>query len=465
MTGRVLIRGAEVAGALVDVVITDGLITAISATGSSSSSPSPSPSPSPSAMVIDAEGGALLPGLHDHHVHLLAMAAAVGSTSVGPADVGDAAGLRAALRRASAQMAAGEWVRAVGYHEAVAGELDRAALDAIVDDRPLRVQHRSGAMWVLNSVALAAVGAEPGHDGRFLRADTWLRDRMPHHPLDLAAVGRRLAAYGVTGVTDLTPTSDAAEVALLGAAVSSGTIPQRLTITGAPDLPATAAPHLARGPVKVVVGDHALPSLDDLMARFRAARALQRSIAVHCVTREAVVLALVAWQEVGAMAGDRIEHGAVIPPELFAELAALGLTVVTQPSFVRERGDQYLTDVDVADRPHLWRCASLAAAGIGVAFGSDAPYGSADPWAMVRAATERRTATGQSLGAGEVLAAADALDRLLGAASAPTTPRAVTVGAPADLCLLDRSLTDMLREPDAVAVRATLVAGRPIYAR
>ena len=48
-----------------------------------------------------------------------------------------------------------------------------------------------------------------------------------------------------------------------------------------------------------------------------------------------------------------MEHGAVVPPELFADLAALGVVVVTQPSFVRERGDQYLTDVEVGRGTHL----------------------------------------------------------------------------------------------------------------
>ncbi|MDO8389589.1 MAG: amidohydrolase family protein [Actinomycetota bacterium] len=457
MTPRLVVVDAELRGQRVDVVIAGGSLAAIVPTGGAR--------PSGDDLVVPAAGGALLPGLHDHHLHLLAMAAAVGSVAVGPVDVADSDALAARLHAAAGEATRGEWVRAIGYHESVAGELDRHVLDGFVADCPVRVQHRSGAMWVLNSAALAAVGASADHDGRFLRADGWLRERMPHHPLDLAAVGRRLAGYGVTGVTDLTPTSDPAEVALLGAAVANGDLRVAVTITGSADLPATQTPQLARGPVKVVVGDHELPSLDDLIARFQAARRLGRAVAVHCVTREALVLALVAWQEVGAVRGDRVEHGAVVPPELFADLAGLGLTVVTQPSFVHERGDQYLTDVDLADRPHLWRCGSLVDAGVGVAFGSDAPYGSADPWAMIRAAAQRRTAAGQVLGAHEALSATDALARLHGSAAQPTRPREVVVGAPADLCLLDRPLTEMLATPDALAVCATIVGGNVVFSR
>ena len=199
-----------------------------------------------------------------------------------------------------------------------------------------------------------------------------------------------------------------------------------------------------------------------MIARVRGARALGRPVAVHCVTPEALVVAVVAWHEVGTMPGDRIEHGAVIPAELFADLAALGVVVVTQPSFVRERGDEYLTDVEVADRPHLWRCGSLVEAGIPVAFGSDAPYGSADPWAMVRAAVARRTAAGVPLGAAEAVTPAEALAMLLGEACAPQRSRRVAVGAAADLCLLDRPLAEQLRAPTADAVVATLVAGRVV---
>lgn len=95
---------------------------------------------------IHGRGGALLPGLHDHHVHLASLAAEQASVRVGPQDVTGLDQLAEALRAGPP----GEWVRAVGYHESVAGELDRATLDRLVADRPVRVQHRSGELWVWN---------------------------------------------------------------------------------------------------------------------------------------------------------------------------------------------------------------------------------------------------------------------------------------------------------------------------
>src|SRR5277367_1019211 len=107
---------------------------------------------------IDAAGCALLPGLHDHHVHLRALAAAQASVRVGPEWVRSAAELAARLRTADAAAPPGAWLRCVGYHESVAGPLDRWALDRLGADRgrPVRVQHRTGALWVMNSAGLAA---------------------------------------------------------------------------------------------------------------------------------------------------------------------------------------------------------------------------------------------------------------------------------------------------------------------
>ena len=63
---------------------------------------------------------------------------------------------------------------------------------------------------------------------------------------------------------------------------------------------------------------------------------------MHCVTRAALLLALAVWQEVGSVAGDRMEHASVTPPEVIAAMAQLSLTVVTQPAFIAARGDAYL---------------------------------------------------------------------------------------------------------------------------
>jgi predicted amidohydrolase YtcJ len=280
-------------------------------------------------------------------------------------------------------------------------------------------------------------------------------------------VGRLLAGYGVTGVTDLTPVGVVADLDPLAAAAADGSLPQRVTVAGAPRIAAAEVPGpLARGPVKIVMADYGLPALDDIVRWIRTAHDAGRAVAVHCVTRAGLALALAAWDEAGAAPGDRVEHGSVVPPELRAIVASRGITVVTQPGFVHERGDRYLVEVDADDLPHLYPCRSLIEAGIPVGGSTDAPYGHPDPWRDVAAAVERRTSSGEPLGVREAVSPERALALFLTPPDAPGgRPRRVAVGAPADLCVLDRALSQALEEPSSRHVAATVIAGQVVSTR
>jgi predicted amidohydrolase YtcJ len=276
-------------------------------------------------------------------------------------------------------------------------------------------------------------------------------------------VGARLSRLGVTGVTDATPVDRIGDLAPLAEAVASGALPQRTVVTGGPSLAAAEIPSpLTRGPVKLVVADHALPSLEDVVGWIRTAHEQDRPVAVHCVTRPALALTLAALDAAGAFIGDRIEHGSVVPPQLRRLVASLGLVVVTQPNFVAERGDRYLAEVDADDQPHLYPCRSLLDAGVGVGGGTDAPFGDPDPWLAIRAAVERRTAGGAPLGLREAVSPERALALFL---TPPDDPggevRRVRPGAPADLCLLDAALSQVLEEPSSDRVVLTVHAGVP----
>ena len=183
-------------------------------------------------------------------------------------------------------------------------------------------------------------------------------------------------------------------------------------------------------------------------------------MAVHCVTRVQLLLTMAALDVAGPHPGDRVEHGAVIPAEAVPRLAGAGLIVVTQPNFVAERGDQYLTDVPAEDRPDLWRGRSLVDAGVALAAGTDAPFGSSDPWLAIRAAVRRRTPSGRTLGAPEAVATRTALEWWWGTGPAPAARRQLQVGGPADLVVLAAPLPEALDGEDPVPVRATVMAGR-----
>jgi predicted amidohydrolase YtcJ len=171
-----------------------------------------------------------------------------------------------------------------------------------------------------------------------------------------------------------------------------------------------------------------------------------------------VVLLLAALADARPLAGDRIEHAALVPAELVGELARLGVRVVTQPGFLPHRGDEFLSGLPAADHQDLYRCASLLRAGVPVALSSDAPYGPLDPWAVIAAATGRRTASGQVAGPGERITFAQALDAYLAPWDDPGgPPRQVRPGMTADLVILGTPLAEVPGVPEPV--RATLVNG------
>lgn len=449
------LRNAEVFGhGYADVLVHDGVISRI---GSSL--------PKCDEQMLDCQGGALLPGLHDHHCHLLAAAATAESVPCGPPVVIDRTALERQLRNA---IPVRGWIRGVAYDESVAGDLDAEGLDRISPDVPTRVQHRSGALWVVNSPGMRALGLTESEvdglerdaagrpTGRLWRLDEWLRARLGPAPMpDLGALSARFSTQGVTGVTDATPDISPDVVDALSAGMS-----QRLMLLGAD----SCAPGVALGPRKLILSDHDLPNLDDLVERIRSIR--PRPVAVHSVTRTSLVLLLAALTEIGSIPGDRIEHAAVAPPETMSWMAELGITVVTQPSLVARRGDTYLDRVDQEDLHCLWPFRSFLDAGIPVACSSDAPYGDLDPWSSIAAAVERRSPSGRPVTAAERVDAGTALRGFL---TAPDDlggpPRAIAVGEPADLVALDRPLASALALPRAVTVILTIIAGRVVHSR
>ena len=464
--GALLIRNAEIDGRPgLDVRVARGCIVDIG----------PNLRQAGDVSVIEAGGGALIPGLIDHHIHLLAEAAQRQSLRLdGETPGAFAERLQAAAHRTSP----GAWLRATGYDEAMAGDLSLAELDRLAPEVPVRIQHRTGALWMFNSAALALLLREgdtppPGLEqvdgeptGRLFREDAWLAERLGPTLPDLAALGAALARHGITGVTDASAVTDADRAAALADAHRTGALPQRLMLMSRGPLSAPEDGAYAVGPVKLLLDDHALPDFGAALALVHGAGRQGRALAVHCVTQGELAFALGLWSAAGARPGDRIEHGGIIPRDAIGQIADLGLTVVTQPRFIHERGDRYLATVDPIDLPALYPCASLIEGGVAVAAGSDAPYGSPDPWAAIEAATARTTRSGQPLGLGERIGARRALGLFLGAAEAPGgAERKVEIGAAADLCLLDAPLADMLAAPSSSRVRATVIGGAAVHDR
>ena len=202
--------------------------------------------------VLDADLGTVIPGLHDHHVHLRAAAAVAGSVQVGPSHARNRVELARIL--ATAPTDADGWIRAVGYHDSVAGPLDRRTLDEMSPAAPVRVQHRSGALWTLNSPALERIGRTDHPDGRFLRnVDSFALPERAPSMLDLSA---RWSGFGITGVTDATPDQTRVDLKTIGAEHLSGQLRQRVHAMAPAEI--GTVPGLSIGPTKRILDDAAL---------------------------------------------------------------------------------------------------------------------------------------------------------------------------------------------------------------
>jgi predicted amidohydrolase YtcJ len=176
----------------------------------------------PHATVVRADDAAVVPGLHDFHLHLVGMARALRTVDLDGARSMDA--LVRAVRDAAAGVAAGEWVRGDGWTDEA---LDRAGLhrlEAVLGGRPalLRSHDRHSAWASAEALRRAGIGAAPAdpEGGRFERGPTGrpdgvLRERaadlVAEHAGRLSGAGlagaldevvRALLGLGVTAVTD-----------------------------------------------------------------------------------------------------------------------------------------------------------------------------------------------------------------------------------------------------------------------
>lgn len=100
-----------------------------------------------------------------------------------------------------------------------------------------------------------------------------------------------------------------------------------------------------------------------------------------------------AAEEIGAARvqamGHRLEHAEMVDPQALAALVRFGIRLSMQPSFDDEWGGPgalYETRLGTARAAQMNPWASIAEAGIPLAFGSDTPVTKFDPWRAVRSA-------------------------------------------------------------------------------
>ena len=462
------------------------------------------------ARLVDCEGQTLVPGFVDAHCHLMAYASFLLAIDCGPSAASSIEDVKTAVGQAAAQRPTGEWVRAAGYSEfdlAEGRHPDRHDLDDAAPHHPVKLSHRSGHAVVLNSLALERVGIRtdtPGPTdgaierdwatgeptGLLLEMDSHLDGRvqpLSEDELDkgIEMASRRLVSLGISAVQDATPANSSERWEALRRWKKREVLAPRVTMmAGADHLERLMESGLAfgstdgdlrLGPVKIMVTrttGELRPTYDELRCRVRAAHEAGFPVAVHAVEAEAVDLAVdILASEQGRTESsgfefrDRIEHCSECLPETLARLRGSKIVVVTQPGFLYDQGDRYLSEVDPAVRPWLYRMGSLSRAGVVTAASSDAPVVGPDPFVGIYAAVTRRSRSGRVVGASEAVSAGETLRmHTLHGAYAGGQERetgSIKVGKRADLALLDRDPVGV--EPEDVLetkVALTLIGGR-----
>ena len=139
----------------------------------------------------------------------------------------------------------------------------------------MRIQHRSGALWLLNSAALRARRLEAdAPTGELWREDARLAERLPRsarRPTSAGSVASSPASASPPSRMP-PPTCPLRSQQLLAAAVSDGRLPQRVMLLGGRRR-RSCTDRITLGPLKIVLGDHEPPDLDWMRDRVLEARA------------------------------------------------------------------------------------------------------------------------------------------------------------------------------------------------
>lgn len=473
----------------VDVRLAGGLVTEVA----------PRLRPRANEEVVDGEGRWALPGLWDAHVHLGQWALGRSRVDVSSArSAGEAAALMAAAmdRPGAPELLVGVGFRSPTWRE----QPSVATLDQTTGARPVVLISGDCHNGWLNSAALARFGVAP-RPGVLLEAE-WFAAMTSVVAAELAQAGpgiyaaaqREAASRGVVGVVDYEfepgfrrwpeRFAEAGVVRVQTSVYPDDLADAIATGVRSGDVLASrdGVAMLTMGSLKVIsdgslntrtarcveaypdaaglVDPHGVQNYDpaELAALLTEARAHGLTAAVHAIGDAAVSAALDAFAATGATGS--LEHAQLVGTGDAARIARLGLTASVQPAHLLD--DREVTHRLWADRAD--RCfplASLAAAGVPLALGSDAPVAPLDPWLAIAAAVHRGEPDDAPWNPAEALTPRQAIAASVRGRIAP--------GSPGDLVLLDADplcpglvTADAARALRSMTVAATIIAGAPV---
>lgn len=478
---------------------------------------------------FDGKGRTLIPGFFDAHGHVMGMG--FGALTLDLSDTKTLTEAIAKITQYAADNPSRQWIIGNGWNQEVWG-LDRfptaAELDAAVPDRPVYLSRVDGhAVWV-NGAAMKAVGVSAASkspsggtivkiggkpSGVFVDTAVDLFDDVIPAPKPVErdlALGKAqdiLLANGVTSIADMGTTMQdwqsfrrAGDKGQLKIRIISyaGGIDNMIAIAGPAPSPWLYDDHLKLAGVKLYIdgalgsrgallkqpyadkpGESGLAMLTSAQLKNKMSRAAMDGFqtAVHAIGDKANDEILSAIEELQATyTGDRrwrVEHAQIIDPVDISRFAASGTIASMQP--VHQTSDRLMAEARLGPGrlggAYAWK--SLLDSGAKLAFGTDVPVESSNPFPGLAAAMTREDAAGQPFGG---WMPAERLNReqawrayTYGAAYAAFAEDrlgSLEPGKRADFLIVDQDL--LLSTPAQIRnmqVLQTWVAGRPAFVR
>jgi predicted amidohydrolase YtcJ len=477
----------------------------------------------------DAAGACLLPGFIDAHTHLQLTGQALSAVDLASCTSVDEA--LAVIGAAATASAGEEWLEVSGYDQRVLGRhLTARELDAATGGRKVWVQQISSHASVVSTAVLDLLDRELVADddaaaGLFKELDqnAVTKQRLPYSAEETAslivAAANRARTEGITTCVDagnggevgaLSPVDGAAYLS----ALETGRIPVRMQLMPSIDVLNDMHTHQADGfrrglPLGIrsgfgsdwlgiaaqkVVLDGGMQVETARMTRpyegtegcgvwrqdpqFMVDATVDGhragwQMALHAIGDAAIDLAIEAFEKAQAAwpradARHRIEHGGVIRDDQLSRLARLGVTVVSQPSFVYDFGDRYADQLGPERTPWLYRGRSLLDHGIRLVGSTDRPL-PGNPLRAIQTLVDRTSCNGQVIAPQERITVAEALHAFTVDAAwiirREDRLGQIRPGYLADLTLLAHNPLQV--DPSGIAtiqVRGTVVDGRTWWA-
>ncbi len=479
------------------------------------------PKPTGATKVVDGGGRTLLPGLIDAHGHVTELGfAALQLDLVGTASLAD---LQQRLRDYSAAHPDARWIIGRGWNQELWPDKrfpTAADLDAVVPDRPVILGRVDGHALVANSAAMKVAGvtaqtpAPAGgriENGLFVDNAMGLMDKAVPTPTaaetDQALVKAQdiLLGYGVTGVGSMSTSLDAWNA--MRRAGQAGRLSVRMMVY-ADELKLLSAepkptPWLYGDRLQMVgikfYADGALGSrgawLKQPYADKPDTRGLQFhsdaemlsladtaashgfQIATHAIGDAANAQIIGVYEQMSKKYGRdrrwRIEHFQIVDPADIPRIAPAGIIASMQPT--HQTSDRLMAEKRLGPNrlagDYAWQ--TVLKSGAKLAFGSDFPVESPNPFPGLAAAISRQDMNGQPPGGwlpAEKLTLAQALSAFTRDAAyagfAEQKIGALEPGKWADFIIVDRN--PVAGDAQALArtqVLQTWIAGKKVWER